>query len=1285
MEGSGSFAYPIFTKYKKRKPAHSEVLCNGEDSSSTSSSGATTSLFAAVEEDKTASTCRRTGHLPANGCGMPFSPTLHISRPVGSTAPSSSPTIVINNTAEPVKTPFRERFVLETSLQTHNPYSNAGGLGTLQTTGLDLESLPNHKIPPTANAICPLGDNPNGPPLKQLPSSPFSAAFTKPKPVPVYGDNQRQEATPVSNPSLVPSANSVDGSGTETANAKKNKRKKSDPTERTDEPLEEGGQRPSGSATVKQPPVAIERAAEEVQKGRPKGTAAEESHHEKGEKEAGAQQASEKLVKKTGPESLNIPAPICSTAQATVETTVVLEAVRSRKQTVVRQASTAGEATSIHTPAPPISEPMSKLSSRPSLAMDPKNTPVPTQVAVDGPHNRVRVPKMNEAKATKSGDGHGKAPPPKPGAATAKVDTLKSKFGSATTKAEAPPVKSEVPSAKSEAPVPKPEALAPKPEPPAPKPETPAPKTEALAVRPLAPPTTVLPTPEVESSTWQLVGRKSVDKITGKAFSGVVGPGADGGPTKKKKSKKKADPVEQKGEPEEEREPSSGGAAVEEPLVAFEGATDRCEKQRPRGKAADADRREKADKDVGTKQAAHPSGQDGRLEKEESRPKPTNASTAKGDSKHAESEGKDRKAPQEKDRVSEEPRKKQKQKKPKLEKEDIHEWDDALLTSLIEKYRGTAADTTAEDREPPPPEDPAEARLARRKRRKEAQERKDLEHPDVLTHMARHQTEMKHRQQAMLQYFQTADELAGQHARKEQLANLGKALVMAQQLQSNEAVTKCYEKIAKVYEGMEDYARAIQYHEKAFGILQNPQDMSQCCREIAAAYERLGDYDAALEYHARSVRVMEKTSPRLEELRDAPHRGLLDPILASGATTCTSAEKLQGFGNMCLTMWQGYRSAVVCFEIARQVYSQDKATEHLQALPLQSLGELHLILKDYRRARSMLEKSIALCQDHANDPRIQDCLVKAQTGLGRCLLKEGKPKPAEAALRKALERAQSFGILHPTSSVSPELRPLRPEVDVEDCYGLLQCALVEQRRPEEALLVVENGRGKAAVDTFRRTLPLEDRVCGMSVVTTDSIRDVAAQLNATLVYYAELEPDVGCWVVKPRSPTISFLRLKKPSKRRSRDWESDDLTAPNGSEALHHLQQALIAPIWELLPHEKDALIGFVISDGGFLREVPFASLAAPGGALLSRDHPLFTVHSAAVLALVVDVLVTARRCPADLPVGLSDFHPHVLVPHPDDPSKMMGVQHRHLLNEWGVDVLLASLPFSACPNDPGP
>lgn len=51
----------------------------------------------------------------------------------------------------------------------------------------------------------------------------------------------------------------------------------------------------------------------------------------------------------------------------------------------------------------------------------------------------------------------------------------------------------------------------------------------------------------------------------------------------------------------------------------------------------------------------------------------------------------------------------------------------------------------------------------------------------------------------------------------------------------------------------------------------------------------------------------------------------------------------------------------------------------------------------------------------------------------------------------------------------------------------------------------------------------------------------------------------------------------------------------------------------------------------------------------LCRDHPLFTVHSVAVLAFLVDVLLAARSSPAELPIGLSDFLPHILVPHPDD------------------------------------
>ena len=110
--------------------------------------------------------------------------------------------------------------------------------------------------------------------------------------------------------------------------------------------------------------------------------------------------------------------------------------------------------------------------------------------------------------------------------------------------------------------------------------------------------------------------------------------------------------------------------------------------------------------------------------------------------------------------------------------------------------------------------------------------------------------------------------------------------------------------------------------------------------------------------------------------------------------------------------------------------------------------------------------------------------------------------------------------------------------------------------------------------------------------------------------------------------------------------------------------------------------MGFVVSDAGPIREIPFASLVTHGDVPLCQHHNLFTVHSVALLAFLVDVLLAARSSPAELPIGLSDFVPHVAVPHPDDPAKTMGLQHKHLLNEWGVDVLLACLPRSSCLDD---
>ena len=107
----------------------------------------------------------------------------------------------------------------------------------------------------------------------------------------------------------------------------------------------------------------------------------------------------------------------------------------------------------------------------------------------------------------------------------------------------------------------------------------------------------------------------------------------------------------------------------------------------------------------------------------------------------------------------------------------------------------------------PAGEDSSESKQLRRKRRKEAQEKKDKEkqkeRPDIFAHMARQQTENKQKRQLMLQCFQKVEECELTRNFKEQLAHLAKALGIAKQLQSMEAMTKCYEKIGKAYFGME--------------------------------------------------------------------------------------------------------------------------------------------------------------------------------------------------------------------------------------------------------------------------------------------------------------------------------------------------------------------------------------------------------------------------------------------------------------------------------------------------
>eukprot|EP00906_Rhabdomonas_costata_P000060 RCo000082 len=567
----------------------------------------------------------------------------------------------------------------------------------------------------------------------------------------------------------------------------------------------------------------------------------------------------------------------------------------------------------------------------------------------------------------------------------------------------------------------------------------------------------------------------------------------------------------------------------------------------------------------------------------------------------------------------------------------------------------------------------AESKQDRRKRMKEAQmskiQERLRERPDILAHLARHQTEVKNKRRAMMECFQRAEECERSRNHKEQLACLAKAVGIANQLGNTEAVAKGYEQLGKTYFAMCDFQNALVYYEKTYKLMEEAKELheqSRCCKSLAVVYDRLGDVDKEMEYYAKSVKVLENVPSSLEDLREAPPQGLPASALTAGiADTCEGAERLFELGNIYRTVLRDFRLAIVCFTHANQIFGRSKSTAHLQALPLRSLGDLFLELRDYPKARGYLERCIAKCSSQLSEMKMRQAYVHALRSLGRCLLKERRFKHAEQALRTALEKAELFGVFMSNTVWDYNSRH---EDELRSVHSLLGCALVEQRRFDEAWLVVENGRGLETVESFRRSHGL-NTLPAPAQLSYDSIREFSTKLGLTLVRYAEMETDLACWVVAPHQEQVVFQRLKKPAKRRR--WEVCEPCSQAEDAAQAYAD--LVEPIQALLPCEDPhGLLAIVVSDKSLEQEVPFAALVDRAGVCLGRRVPTFTVQSVAILAFAVEVLRTGQHCPTEVPVGLSDFVPHIAVPYPGDLTKYMGPQHRLALNEWGYSTLLA-------------
>lgn len=313
------------------------------------------------------------------------------------------------------------------------------------------------------------------------------------------------------------------------------------------------------------------------------------------------------------------------------------------------------------------------------------------------------------------------------------------------------------------------------------------------------------------------------------------------------------------------------------------------------------------------------------------------------------------------------------------------------------------------------------------------------------------------------------------------------------------------------------------------------------------------------------------------------------------------------------------------------------------------LAEILVSQRRFEEAEAHLERTRALAEVESGYNRTLGLAPRA-----RALILKGKPKEAEALLR------QSTAWLDTTrrSMETTDTTRIAFGDEFSALYDLLQTALLEQGKLDEALVVLEKRRGR----TWRESAGGRGSPSDLSTV---EMRQLASDLDATLVVWSFVydaatillpariagnqlgaEKALQIWVISPKG-TIATRR--RPLSSLEGNWSatvravSQGVTAGAGrgvrrvpqwrapDDPLKHLAAILIEPIRDLLPEPGSHL---VLVPQGLLLNVPFAALPDPSGRPLIERYPIVTVPSLGVLDLAHRLPGRIERAAPALIVG---------------------------------------------------
>ena len=485
------------------------------------------------------------------------------------------------------------------------------------------------------------------------------------------------------------------------------------------------------------------------------------------------------------------------------------------------------------------------------------------------------------------------------------------------------------------------------------------------------------------------------------------------------------------------------------------------------------------------------------------------------------------------------------------------------------------------------------------------------------------------------------------------------AVELAQQLNNLLLTAQAAGNLGSAYQGAGRYGEAVATYEQALDLIQsqNPTIEAQLWGLLGNAYESLGDYDSAISAQTTSLTLAQSSeAPSLEATALINLGGLyslqgdIEAAIAQYQAGIDLAHDLGDFGSAAYGLnnlggaYQqlgDFRAAIAQFEQSLTLAEQT-GNRALQATILTNLGVAQADLGALDAALATHEQSIAIART-LEDPRL---LANALNNLAHTQAQLEDLDGAETALQ---ESVQLLATLREGLTDADKVAVFDTQIYT---YNLLMQVQVAQGDYEAALEASEQGRARALVDLVAG----QDQA--PSAPSVDEIRQVARQLNATLVEYAVVPEEdftvqgrqrgkagqIFIWVVTP-SGEISFRQVAlgevdlslTDQVQQSRSalgalgrvrgvgiQAADAPAVPAATSQLQQIHQQLIDPIAEMLPSNPDDLVVLIPHESLFY--LPFAALQDAEGRYLVERHTLLTAPTIQLLDLTLE---TAPSAPA--------------------------------------------------------